>query len=78
MQMKLTTLNSFKHPKVWSDTTMVNYEYDQFLRFLECAASWDLPNWVDLLSRLYVPITYCLKLILNRAQATDVKTKWIS
>ena len=75
--MKLDALKSFKRPKVWSDTRMVNYEYDQLLRFCECSAWWDLPNWVDILSRLYVPVTYVLKVILSKAQSTKVKTEWI-
>ena len=56
---------------------MVNYEYDQLLRFVECSSWWDLPNWVDLLSRLYLPVTYVLKVILAKAQKTLLKPNWV-
>ena len=75
--MRLDTLKGFKRPKTWSDTRMVNYEYEQLLRFRECSPWWDLPNWVELLSMLYLPATYCLKIILSKAQSTDVKNVWV-
>ena len=56
---------------------MVNYEYDQLLRFCECSSWWDLPNWVDLISRLYPPTTFILKVILSKAHATGVKRDWV-
>ena len=71
--LKIEALRSFKRPKIWSKTRMVNYEYDQLLRFVECSSWWDLPNWVDLLSRLYLPVTYVLKVILAKAQKTLLK-----
>ena len=76
--MRLETLKSFKRPKVWSDTRMVNFEYDQLLRFCECAIWWDLPNWVDVLCRLYLPSTFVLKVILAKAQSTKVKSEWVT
>ena len=75
--MRINTLKEFKRPKTWSETRMVNYEYEQLLRFRECSAWWDLPNWVELLSMLYLPATYLLKIILSKAQSTDVQTVWV-
>ena len=75
--MKLDALKSFKRPKIWSDTRMVNYEYDQLVRFVECSPWWDLPNWVDVLSRLYLPVTYVLKIILAKAQKTSLNKEWV-
>ena len=68
--LTLSTFGSFKRPKVWSNTRMVNFEFDQVLRFLECKKHWELPRWVDHLSLLYLPVTYVVKVMLSNAQST--------
>ena len=75
--LKLSTLNSFKRPKVWSDTRMCPYEYDQLDRFLECSVYWENPWWVDVLTRLYLPVTFTLKIMLKKVQSVKVKQTYI-
>ena len=56
---------------------MVNFEYNQLLRFLECSKYWDIPEWVSIIAKLYLPITYTLKIMLSQVQATSVKSNYI-
>ena len=73
----MDALKAFKRPKVWSETRMVNFEYDQLIRYIECSIWWESPNWVELLSRLYVLATYTLKIMLAKVQSTKLKTEYV-
>ena len=76
-RMKMVALKTFKRPKLWSETRMVNFEYDQIMRFIECSIWWEVPNWVEILTRLYVMSTYSLKIMLSKIQSTKVKTEYV-
>ena len=75
--MVLSGLADFKRPKVWSNTRMVNYEFEQLLRFLECSKYWDLPEWVITMAKIYLPVTFVMKVILSKVQDTKVKHEYV-
>ena len=76
--MVVSGLKDFKRPKVWSNTRMVNFEYEQLLRFLECSKYFDLPEWVLTMTKVYLPVTFTLKIILSKVQDTKVKSEYVS
>lgn len=75
--MYLDHIIGFKRPKLKSATRMVNYEYDQLHRFLENSKFFDHPHEKIMTSKYYLLITLTTKIILQVAQKTDVKTKFI-
>ena len=76
-RITIETLSVFKRPKLFSETRMVNYEFNQLHRFLECCKYWDIPDWVLIAAKLYLPVTYVIHLILQRVQATNIKAEYI-
>jgi len=75
--MTVSTFGSFKRPKVWSNTRMVNFEFEKVLRFLECKNYWKIPNWVEDLALLYLPVTFVIKVMMKNAQSTKVKSEYM-
>ena len=76
-RLKMDALKSYKRPLLWSDTRMINFEYDQLIRYIESSIWWENPNWVDLLSRLHVPAAYVMKIMMSKVQSTKVKTEYV-
>lgn len=76
-RITIETLGAFKRPKLYSETRLVNYEFNQLQRFVECCKYWDIPDWVLIAAKLYLPVTYVIHLILQRVQATTIKTEYI-
>lgn len=76
-QLQLDQMFSFKRPKLKSDTRLVNFDYDQVIRFLENQIWFDHPTDVLYTARIYVLIAYVTKMILGVSQKTDVSTEFI-
>ena len=76
-KLQLDQMFGFKRPKLKSETRLVNYDFDQVLRFLENQIWFDLPVDMVYVSKMYVLVAYVTKIILAIAQKNDVKTEYI-
>ena len=76
-QMLVSDVFGFKRPKLKSETRMVNYEYDQTLRFMENSKFFDIPYPILCSAAMYLLVSYVTKIILQCAQATDVSSTMI-
>ena len=72
-----STLGDFKRPKIWSSTRMVLYELELLSRFLENKIFYEVPVDVEITSSLYSLVMFCLKIILKRAQSTDISHDFV-
>ena len=73
----ISDLIGFKRPKKRSETRMVNYEFDQFDRFLNNSKYFDHPESIVLTALMYVVITLSTKIMLQEAQKTSYTSDFI-
>ena len=43
-RLKMDAPKSYKRPLLWSDTRMINFDYDQLIRYIESSIWWENPN----------------------------------
>ena len=76
-RMVIENVIGFKRPKLKSNTRMVNYEYEQVLRFLENAKYFDHPFHIVNSAKYFVLLAYVTKMILQIAQSTTVTVEFV-
>ena len=75
--MVIENIVGFRRPILKSTTRMVNYEYNQLLRFQQNSKYFDHPFHIIETTKYFLLISYVTKMVLQVAQSTTVTTKFV-
>ena len=77
--LKLISGGEFKHPKVWSNTRMVVYEFEMLERFLENQEYFDhYPSKYLIMAQVHCLVMFAMKIILRAVQKTTITFHYIN